>query len=357
MGSYSTQAAVDYGAFTPFNSQSYFHTPCGIDYSNDTSIKTCWLGDNNVALADLRTENSNVQTLWNTWIAKLVSDYTIDGLRIDTAYQINQGFWAGFQAAAGGIHTLGEVWNGDITVMCPYQNYLHGLLNYGYYYWITQAFQSTSGSITNLVNGINSMKSQCVDVTLMGAFLENHDNPRFPSLTSDIVLIRTAITFTMLADGIPIIYQGQEQRFSGSGVPANREALWLSGYNKSAELYLLIQKLNALRRTAINKANGYLVYNAWPIYSDSRTIVMRKGPAGNQIISAYTNRGASGASATITIAAANSGFTANQAVTEVLACVDGAADGQGNYGATFTGGKALVLYPTAALAGSGICGK
>ncbi len=27
------------------------------------------------------------------------------------------------------------------------------------YYWITQAFQSTSGSISNLVNGINTLKA------------------------------------------------------------------------------------------------------------------------------------------------------------------------------------------------------
>ena len=72
------------------------------------------------------------------------------------------------------------------------------------YFWITQAFESTSGSISNLVNGINEVKSDCADSTLLGSFMENHDNPRFPSYNSDISLAKNAIAFTILADGIPI---------------------------------------------------------------------------------------------------------------------------------------------------------
>ena len=72
------------------------------------------------------------------------------------------------------------------------------------YYWITQAFQSTSGSISNLVNGVNEIKTTCTDTTLLGSFLENHDVRRFASLTNDVSLTKNAIAFTMLQDGIPI---------------------------------------------------------------------------------------------------------------------------------------------------------
>jgi alpha-amylase len=72
------------------------------------------------------------------------------------------------------------------------------------YYWITQAFESTSGSISNLVNGINQMKDTCSDTTLLGSFLENHDQPRFASYTSDYSLAKNAIAFSILQDGIPI---------------------------------------------------------------------------------------------------------------------------------------------------------
>lgn len=94
------------------------------------------------------------------------------------------------------------------------------------------------------------MKSNCTDTTVLGSFLENHDNPRFPYLTSDLSLTKNAIAFTMLADGIPIskpssfvvfercfakgrdadkitVYEGQEQHYAGSGTPYNREAIWV----------------------------------------------------------------------------------------------------------------------------------
>ncbi|KXT01114.1 hypothetical protein AC578_10882 [Pseudocercospora eumusae] len=360
MGSISSRATVDYSLLNPFNQQSYFHPPCSIDYNNDTSIKQCWIGSDTVSLPDLRTEDPTVAGMWNRWISQLVSNYSIDGLRIDTAYQVNQGFWSGFQSAAGGIHVLGEVWNGDTSVMCPYQNYLTGLMNYGTYYWITQAFSSTSGSISNLVNGINTMKgtssSGCKDVTLLGSFIENHDNPRFPSMTSDTTLIRTAITFSILQDGIPIIYQGQEQKFSGARVPQNREALWTSNYNQNSDLYLHIQRLNAIRSWAISKDSGYLTYNAWPIQSTPRDIVMRKGYAGRQMVFVCSNRGSGAGSVTMTLGATNSGFTAGQRITEVLRCSTLTADSRGNLGVRIQSGLPSVLYPTDALVGSGICG-
>lgn len=49
------------------------------------------------------------------------------------------------------------------------------------YYQLLYAFESTSGSISDLYNMINSVASDCSDPTLLGNFIENHDNPRFAS--------------------------------------------------------------------------------------------------------------------------------------------------------------------------------
>jgi alpha-amylase len=157
------------------------------------------------------------------------------------------------------------------------------LLNLSRYYTVTQAFESTSGSITNLVNGINQMKSTCTDTTLLGSFLENHDRPRFASLTEDFSLAKNAIAFTILQDGIPIIYQGQEQHYDSGGIPYNRDAIWFSGYSTTATLYTWIASVNQIRNQAIYKDSSYLTYKAYPIYSDGNTIVMRKGSTGYQV--------------------------------------------------------------------------
>jgi len=103
-----------------------------------------------------------------------------------------------------GVYLVGEVDNGDPAVVCPYSGYISGLLNYPAFYWISQAFTNPSGSISNLFNGLNTMMTDCVDTTLLGSFLENHDQPRFPYLTEDMSQAQNAIAFTILMDGIPI---------------------------------------------------------------------------------------------------------------------------------------------------------
>lgn len=47
--------------------------------------------------------------------------------------------------------------------------------------------------------------------------------------------------------GIPIIYYGAEQGFSGCMDPNNREPLWTSGYKTNGYLYKLIQLLITTR--------------------------------------------------------------------------------------------------------------
>lgn len=53
----------------------------------------------------------------------------VDGLRIDSAGHIQQDFFTAFEDAAG-VYCIGEVDYGDPAVVCPYQDYLSGVLNY-----------------------------------------------------------------------------------------------------------------------------------------------------------------------------------------------------------------------------------
>jgi len=222
------------------------------------------------------------------------------------------------------------------------------------YYNITSAFASTSGSIAALATGIETMKSTCKDVTLLGSFLENHDNPRFASLTSDMALAKNAIAFQILADGIPIVYQGQEQHFDGSSTPTQREQLWKSGYDTSAVLYKHIARLNAIRHLAIQNDDGYLSYNAYPVRTDDNIIVMRKGNNDTQVIGVFNNYGASG-SGNFTLLSTSSGFDAGMNVTDVLACDSFTTDDKGDLDIEIGGGVPMVLYSSTQLEGSGVC--
>ncbi|TKA60936.1 Alpha-amylase A type-3 [Cryomyces minteri] len=351
-----SSSSVNYSSLSPFNDQKYYHTFCNVDYSNQDSIEDCWLGDSNVELPDLKTGDTTVAKMYNNWINSLVSSYNIDGLRIDTAKHVDKAFWAGFEAAAG-VFMTGEVFSGDPTYVCPYQTYLDSVLNYPLYYAATNAFQSTSGNMPALANMISTMKSTCKDTTLLGSFTENHDVARFGQLNGDLSAAQNVLALTLLADGIPIVYAGQEQHyqsFGGSGDPYNREATWYSSYSTTAPLYTLTTKLNALRDWAVRADAGYVTYRNSAIYSDTTTVAMRKGNAGKQVVTVLSNKGSAGASYAQTIG--NTGFAANAQVVEVLTCETVTADGSGAVTVPMASGLPRVYYPKVALAGSKICG-
>lgn len=225
------------------------------------------------------------------------------------------------------------------------------------YYAATSAFSSTSGSISGLVSELNAMKSTCSDPTVLGSFSENADMPRFASLTGDMSLAKNIMAYTILSDGIPIIYEGQEQHYNaegGSGVPYNREAVWLSGYNTEATLYELTASLNAIRNHALYVDGTYLTYNNYVIYSDTSTIAMRKGDAGYQVITVLSNLGASGSNYTLDLS--NTGWDAGTDVMEMLTCEPLVVSDDGTLPVPMGLGQPRVYYPTDNLDCSGLCG-
>ncbi|KAH7171371.1 alpha-amylase [Dactylonectria macrodidyma] len=355
MGYYGCGNCVDYSQYDAFPNSSYFHDFCLIDYSDEwsTNIQTCWEGDNTVSLPDLRTENDNVRAIWFNWIQQIVSDYSIDGLRIDSAKHIEKSFHAPFEKAAG-VYTIGEVLNGDPAFTFPYQEEVSGVLDYPMYYWLKRAFGSTSGDFSELAAGIEQVKNEAVNSSLLGTFMENHDQDRFPTVTSDTALNKNAIAFTILQDGIPIIFQGQEQFYKGND-QTGRAAVWLSKFDTTTQWYRLIASLNQIRNQAIYKGSSYITYKAWLPYTDSSTIVMRKGFDGNQIISVLSKTGDSAATKTLSLSKAVTGFTASQSVVDVLSCTTSTTDSSGNLSVTISQGKPLVFYPKSQLTGSGIC--
>ena len=340
MGYSGDASSCDYSTMNPFSDKSYFHPLCWItDYNNQTNVEDCWLGVEDDPLPDLDTTSSTVRSMWNIWVKWLVSTYSVDGLRVDTVKNVEQDFWPGFNKAAG-VYALGEVADGDVEYVCPYQNYIDATLGYPNYYQATQFFNNPSATSKNFVSEVTYMNQMCKDTTLLGSFSENHDQPRFASYTGDIVLAKNIIAFTMLMDGIPIIYQGQEQHFSGGADPYDREALWLSGYNTNAQLYKFVQSMNAVRQMALAKSSSYLTWHTQFVYSDDHNVALRKGDSSYMTLVVMNNLGSSAQSYTVNIA--NVGFPAGLTVVELLSCTTVVVDSSGSLKASFKGGNPMV---------------
>lgn len=206
-------------------------------------------------------------------------------------------------------------------------------------------------------------------------------------------LARNILTINMLADGIPIrtlcpckwnpqklnpltkyntVYYGEEQHLTGGFNPVNREALWLTKYSmKSTSLPSLVQTLNRIRKYASSdgekstvapkSGTDYLSYLSLPIYNSTNILAMRKGYAGNQIVSVVSNLGAKpakNATTKITLGSDGTGFSIGQNLTELLSCKTFVTDSKGDIDVDLSlDGGPRVYYPTESLNRStNVCG-
>ncbi|KAF1972609.1 glycoside hydrolase [Bimuria novae-zelandiae CBS 107.79] len=295
---------VDYGRFKVLKAE-HFHNYCPMqDMANQTEVEDCWLGDCNMAMPDIKTENPQVAHEMNAWIKALVSNYSIDGLRIDSVKNVNKDFFPPFCQSAG-VFCMGEVSEGLASYTYPYQAYMDSVLDYPLYYAITRVFQQQSTQ-----NG----DTGCKDPTLLGTFFENHDNPRFPQETSDLSLVKNVLALTVLGDGIPIVYQGQEQHYAGGDDPLSRSAVTRVLSYTATEIQL--------RKDAV------------------RTVLSSQGEEAP----------------TWTLTTQGMEFEKGKTVVDMLGCAKYCVGGDGEVDVKMEAGKPVVLVEEWALGGSSLCG-
>ena len=81
-----------------------------------------------------------------------------------------------------------------------------------------------------------------------GTLEEVNDDNRTSAAKQMVNKFTNAVVFSLLWEGIPVFYYGGEQYFSGGNDPNNREPLW-GNYNTNTELYIILGKLNKLRKS------------------------------------------------------------------------------------------------------------
>jgi alpha-amylase len=194
---------TSFNNFVPLNQQSDFHTQCWIvDYNNQTEVEQCWLGDQNVALVDVNTEDNGIVTTLYDWVKGLAGNYSADGLRIDTVKHVRKDFWPDFASSAG-VYTIGEVLHNETSYVSNYTRrwnlylpliklltaraeVLDAVLDYPTWYTLVAGFQTQYGNLSALAEQVTTAQSTYKNGLFgTGSFLENHDQPRFQSLTTD----------------------------------------------------------------------------------------------------------------------------------------------------------------------------
>lgn len=350
-GSSTTYPDINVTAFVPFDSPSYFHPFCVEEFNNETSITKCWL---DAYLPDVATEQPEIQEAYATWIQWLISEYGIDGLRLDTLLQLDAGSLQAFTSAAG-IYVVGENFDIAASSAYPTQDYMSGggLLNYPLYTSGNNSFvNGGETTMEELAYAIAQDRNYSIDSNLHGMFFENHDMPRVAATNTDLSIAKNVLAFTILGDGIPIIYYGQEHHLDGDNDPYCREATWLEengALSTSAELYQFAARLNRIRSWAIAQSTTYTTYETITLnYSDDQ-IAIRK----DLLRSIMTNAGVDQASGSYTTDGAE--FTAGDDVVDLISCDTYMADDSGEVTVKIGGGAVVALMEQALAQDSGIC--
>ena len=243
---YVPDGGFGFQIITPFNEAKYYHKFCeisGYDFRhNQTGVEICRLE----GLPDLNQTVPFVRTYLKNWIHDLVKDYDIDGIRIDTVQEVAKDFWAEYTAAAG-VYTVGEVYDTRVDYVAGYQPSVSGLLSYPLFFTIADVY-GYGKSAYEIRETLQAYKKAFKDVTVLGTFIDNHDNPRFLNRTSSIKRLQNALAFCLYTEGIPIVYYGTEQGYSGGNDPYNRVPLWPTKLNTATALYKFITTLVKYRK-------------------------------------------------------------------------------------------------------------
>jgi alpha-amylase len=117
-------------------------------------------------------------------------------LRIDTIPEVPKCFWKQFADKAG-VYQVGEVFDGRIDYVSDYQNYIDALLNYPLYFAFKNAFQY-NGSMKQFESTLQAVSKSFKDTSVLGVFVDNHDNARFLNNNYNIPKFKNAIVFGFL---------------------------------------------------------------------------------------------------------------------------------------------------------------
>lgn len=193
-------------------------------------------------LDDLFTENPRVVQgmidIYSAWIDK----YRVDGFRVDTAQHVNPELWQQFipailaRARADGIpnfHIFGEA---AMDNMDPAHTAVHtrvdrfpSMLDFSFMWGVIDVVQkgAPTDELQTMFEGDSLYQGGPESALQLPTFIGNHDAGRFgafamrnlPNASAEDLLKRDMLAHAMLLTlrGVPTIYSGDEQGFTGHG--------------------------------------------------------------------------------------------------------------------------------------------
>jgi glycosidase len=135
-------------------------------------------------------------------------------------------------------------------------------------------------------------------------FMDNHDVPRFLFDKPSPAALRSALGYLLTEDGIPCLYYGTEQEFSGGNDPFNRERLWDTGFTTDGATFQWIRKLIAIRKAYAPLRRGALTLVFTTAHvgaeADAGLVAFERTDGDQRVLVAIDTRDDGSASAAVT---------------------------------------------------------
>jgi alpha-amylase len=204
------------------------HDPARYEWFHHKGSIKNWNDDRSVeegdmyGLPDLAQENPPVYRellkISRFWI-----DTGIDGFRLDAVRHVPRDFWIKFEEnvhdyAGPDFFLLGEYFHGWDKKLAPYQSDgMDSLFDMPLMYTMSEVF-AKEGSMTKLAEKIAQEEQIYENPSMMSAFLDNQDQPRFITQAgaNGTKKLRLALAFLMTVNRIPVIYYGTEAAMEGN---------------------------------------------------------------------------------------------------------------------------------------------
>jgi len=252
-----------------------------------------YLRDINTTPLEVAEEFANIYLYW-------IKEAGVDGFRIDTVRHTDLAFWPPFcstirdytNETGENFLMFGEVLHGDDNYVNKFtqNNQLDGVVNFPLYYTIRDVWLQKQGTnqITNRLNNLKLYRQTPINEGGAGLtapqcmvnFIDNHDAGRFLTRAgNNEEILWSSLIFLFTIEGIPCLYYGTEQNFTGASGDAGRKDMWSSGFevfdNKTFNLVRILAEIRkeniALRRGAqriIKDSNTQGVF-AFERYTDN----------------------------------------------------------------------------------------